>query len=55
MSSGVPISRSSAAIFAVRSGPYELIPTYSALPDTTAWCRAPAVSSSGVSGSGRWL
>ena len=39
----------------VFSGEYDEMPTYSALPVRTAWSSAPIVSSSGVSGSNRWL
>jgi L-glyceraldehyde 3-phosphate reductase len=46
--------RTAAAAAAVRSGEYEETPTYRALPARTAASSAPMVSSSGVSGSGRW-
>ena len=45
------ISAASAVLFAE----YDEMPTYSALPERTAWSRAAIVSSSGVSGSKRWL
>ena len=54
MSSGVPISPRMRAASRVRCGEYEEIPAYSARPDVTAVCKAPIVSSSGVSGSARW-
>ena len=44
-----------AAASAVRSAEYDEIPAYSARPDRTAVSSAPMVSSSGVSGSARWL
>ena len=53
MSSGVPSERRIAAASAVRSAPYEEMPTYSAFPWRTALSSAPIVSSSGVSGSKR--
>ena len=39
----------------VRSGEYDEMPAYSARPDRTAVSSARIVSSSGVSGSKRWL
>ena len=55
ISSGVPSSRRMAAASRVRSPEYDEMPTYRALPARTAASSAPIVSSSGVSGSNRWL
>ncbi len=49
--SGVPRSSRIAAAATVRSGEYDEMPAYSALPWRTAVSSAPIVSSSGVSGS----
>ncbi len=54
MSSGVPRSARIRAASRASSSGYDEMPTYNALPDCTAECRAPIVSSSGVVGSGRW-
>jgi len=55
MSSGVPRDARIRAASRVRCGLYEEIPAYRAFPDRTAASSAPIVSSSGVSGSNRWL
>ena len=55
ISSGTPMSRRSAAASRVRSAEYDEMPAYVARPDCTAVASAPMVSSSGVSGSNRWL
>ena len=55
MSSGVPSSRAIEAASWVRAAEYDEMPTYSALPWRTAWSSAAIVSSTGVSGSKRWL
>ena len=55
ISSGVPSSRAIVAASRVLAAEYDEMPTYSALPLRTAWSSAIIVSSTGVSGSKRWL
>jgi hypothetical protein len=54
MTSGVPSSRAMPTASSVRSGEYDEMPTYVALPMRTAVSRAAIVSATGVSGSKRW-
>ena len=53
INSGTPSAARRRAAWTVRSEEYEEIPTYSALPCSTAVTNAPIVSSSRVSGSKR--
>ena len=55
ISSGVPSSRAIVAASLVFAAEYDEMPAYSALPCRTAWSSAIIVSSTGVSGSKRWL
>ena len=55
ISSGVPRSRAIVAACSVFSAEYDEMPAYSARPDRTAVSSAIIVSSTGVSGSKRWL
>ena len=55
ISNGVPSSRAIVAASRVFAGEYDEMPAYSARPERTAVSSARIVSSSGVSGSKRWL
>jgi hypothetical protein len=55
ISSGVPSARAIVAASLVLAAEYDEMPAYSARPERTAVSSAPMVSSSGVSGSNRWL
>ncbi len=55
ISSGVPSSRAIDAASLVLVAEYDEMPAYSARPDRTAVSSAVIVSSTGVSGSKRWL
>ena len=55
ISSGVPSSRAIVAASRVFAAEYDEMPAYSARPERTAVSSACIVSSTGVSGSNRWL